>query len=441
MNTKNISNIESEAGVVASAIVNPSFTYFSEQLKPSHFTDPVNACLYFAVSGLARKGIGTINAFNIIEFFNSEGANGVPAHLTQGVIEETLVFAPEIAAHSVEEYKMYVANVLDAAHRRTMFEKLQECERFCYELDWDELKREVYNAINSTAMEFSSINDVPLISEVSKQLWEEIVAGQDGGMTGIPFNYPTLNKYATIDRGELFIFAAEAKQGKSIMLMNCAVDLLRRDKSVLYVDSEHNTRTFYLRMLSYLTGIEFRKLVSGSLNDWEETRIERCSTWLSTKTIAHMYMPTFDAKDIYSAAKRFKHTHGLDVLIVDYFKDNGDGDAFDSYQELGRFVDIVKNRICGEMDIAGIGAVQATANGRVADSAKIGRNASTVALIQDKTQEEMDADGILCGNKKLRVILNRNGAQMSPDEYIDLQFDGNVMSIDEAQQHTTHNPF
>ena len=29
----------------------------------------------------------------------------------------------------------------------------------------------------------------------------------------------------------------------------------------------------------------------------------------------------------------------------DYFKGKGEGDAFDSYQELGRFVDMVKNQI------------------------------------------------------------------------------------------------
>lgn len=72
------------------------------------------------------------------------------------------------------------------------------------------------------------------------------------------------------------------------------------------------------------------------------------------------------------------------------------------------------------MGVAGIGAAQATSTGKVADSAKIGRNASTIAVIQDKTPEEVMTDGPVCGNKKLRVVLNRNGMQMAPDEYIDL---------------------
>jgi len=124
-----------------------------------------------------------------------------------------------------------------------------------------------------------------------------------------------------------------------------------------------------------------------------------------------------------------------------YFKGSGEGDAFNSYQELGRFVDLVKNRIAGDMKIAAIGAAQATVNGRVADSAKIGRNASTIAIIQDKTPEEIEQDGIECGNKKLRVVLNRNGMQHASGEYIDLRFDGNHVLYEEARQHIPTLPY
>ena len=93
------------------------------------------------------------------------------------------------------------------------------------------------------------------------------------------------------------------------------------------------------------------------------------------------------------------------------------------------------------MNIAGLGAAQATVTGKVADSAKIGRNASTIAMIQDKTPEEIEADGVECGNKKLRVVLNRNGMQMAAGEYIDLQFNGNLIFYEEAKQHIPQMPF
>ncbi len=128
-------------------------------------------------------------------------------------------------------------------------------------------------------------------------------------------------------------------------------------------------------------------------------------------------------------------------MVVDYFKSTGEGDAFQSYQELGSFVDTIKNKICGDLGIAAIGAAQATSAGRVADSAKIGRNASTICLLQDKTPEEVLDDGAECGNKKLRVILNRNGMQHASGEYIDMFFDGNHVLYTEAKQHIPKTPF
>jgi hypothetical protein len=102
---------------------------------------------------------------------------------------------------------------------------------------------------------------------------------------------------------------------------------------------------------------------------------------------------------------------------------------------------MIKNQVCGEMNICGIGAAQATVNGKIADSAKISRNASTIAILQDKTPEEIEADGADCGNKKLRIIFNRNGAQMAQDEYISLNFNGNKVLYEEAKQAERRTPF
>lgn len=102
---------------------------------------------------------------------------------------------------------------------------------------------------------------------------------------------------------------------------------------------------------------------------------------------------------------------------------------------------MVKNKICGDMGICGLGAAQATATGKVADSAKIGRNASTIAVITDKTSEEIARDGTECGNKKLRVILNRNGMQHTSEDYIDMYFDGNHILYEEAKQHIPIDPY
>ena len=420
----------------------PELTFYSEQLKPNHFSDSQNAYIYFAVCELAKRGIDKVDAYNIVNMLNARNATKEQSrNITIEALNDLIDVAKVIARESVEEYKLLVSNVLDAAFRRDTYNKLVECERLCFNSTEKDIEQKIYSSLDDVMMEFSTTTEVPQYKDVVDSLWEEIEARQDSGVSGIPFKFETLNSYATIERGELFVFAAEAKQGKSMMLLNCAVDLLKKDIAVLYLDSELNSRMFTCRLISHLSGIEFNRLKAGRYTEEEKKRISNIISWLKTRKFTHLYIPMFDAQSIYTAVKKVKHTQGLDVLIVDYFKGKGEGDAFESYQELGRFVDMVKNQICGEMNIAGIGAAQATSTGKVADSAKIGRNASTIALIQDKSPEEIETDGVECGNKKLRICLNRNGAQMSPDEYIDLQFNGNLISYEEAKQHIPITPY
>ena len=437
-----INSLESEAGIIASLIHKPEFIFYSEDLLPNHFTNKENRCVYTAIQSLVEKGIMTIDPYNIIESLNSsEATRGFAQDISIEQLNELVEMSDVLARNTIAEYKMLVKNVLDAAFRRDTFQKLKECQALCYDRTQENVMEKIYNNIDDVMTEFSTTNAVPAYKDVIDGCWEEIKSRQNNGYSGIKFKFDALNDYATIEPGELFIFAAEAKQGKSMMLLNCAVDLLRQDKAVLYLDSELNTRLFTARILAHIAKVEYKRLTAGAYDNEEAERINEALEWLKSKKFTHLYIPMFDQQTIYTAVKKVQHTQGLDVLIVDYFKGSGDGDAFDSYQELGRFVDMVKNRICGEMGIAGIGAAQATATGKVADSAKIGRNASTIAIIQDKTPEEVDLDGAECGNKKLRVVLNRNGMQHAAGEYIDLQFNGNLISYEQAKQHIPVAPY
>lgn len=442
MKAEDINSLDSESGIIASLIHSPEFSFYSEYLLPNHFTNKENRCVYTAICDLARKGITTIDPYNILEDLNSSEATRKYANeLSIDKLQELVEMSDVLARNTVEEYKLLVSNVMDAAFRRDTFQRLKECQALCYDRSEENVEQKIYTVIDDVMTEFSTANEVPAYKDVIDDCWEDIKSRQGNGAAGIPFKFSALNEYATIEPGELFVFAAEAKQGKSMMLLNCAIDLLKKDLAVLYLDSELNTRLFTARVLAHLSGIEYKRLTSGNYNKEEAERIDKAREWMKTRKFTHIYIPMFDQQSIYTAVKKVKHTQGLDVLIVDYFKGSGDGDAFDSYQELGRFVDMVKNQICGEMGICGIGAAQATVNGKVADSAKIGRNASTIALIQDKTPDEVEADGAECGNKKLRVILNRNGMQHAQGEYIDLCFDGNHIQYTEAKQHIPQTPF
>ncbi len=409
---------------------------------PNHFFNQENKYIYTAICRLAQRGVARVDAFSIIESLKShESTAPFVEALTIEQLNDVIDNSEILARHTLDDYKLCVDNVMDAAFRRDTLQSLKQCESLCFNESVQNIEQRIYQTLDDVMMEFSAATEVPAYRDVIDGCWEEIKGRQGGGYAGIPFPFPALNDYATIERGELFIFGAEQKQGKSMMLLNCAVDLLKQSYAVLYLDSELNTRLFTARILAHLSGVAYKRLTSGTYSKEEEGRILEAKEWLKTRKFTHLYIPTFDQHSIYTAVKKVNHTQGLDVLIVDYFKGKGEGDAFDSYQELGRFVDMVKNQICGEMNIAGVGAAQATVTGKLADSAKIARNASTIAMISDKTPEEIEADGAECGNKKLRVTVNRNGMQMAQGEYIDLLFDGNHILYRQAKQHIPQLPF
>ena len=433
-----INSIESEAGVIASLIQDPELVFQSEFLLPRHFVDRDNQCVYTAICELAKRDVKVVDPYNIIEVLNATPATKDYATcLTVDKLYEMIEMSEELARSSVEEYKLVAKNVMNAAFRRDLYVSLQRCIDLCSTNDNEEISKKVYDIIDETTLAYSFGDDIPEYADVIDSMWDEIKERQKLGYAGIPFKFSKLNEYVTAERGELIIFAAQQKVGKSIMLLNIAVDFLKQGLSVLYIDSELSTRLFTARLLSHISGIAYRNLTSGNYPPEDEEKVSDAINFMKTCKFTHIYMPFFDQKSIFASVKKVDHNQHIDVIIIDYFKATGNEmDAYQTYAAMGRCVDLVKNEIAGNMNIIAIGAAQATANNKLADSAKIARNASTIIMLVDKTPEEIEQDGPECGNKKMIVTVNRNGGQMAPGEYIDLVFDGDHILYEEApRQH------
>lgn len=300
-----MARVESEAGIIATLIHHPEFSYYSEQLLPNHFTNEENRYIYQAICSLARDGITTIDPYNIIQALSAkEATRRFADELSIDQLYTLMDNSDSIARNTVEEYKLLVNNVMDAAFRRDTFQQLKECQKLCTQPSEENIEQKIYKMLDDVMMEFSATNEVPPYKDVVDKCWEEIKGRQGAGYAGIPFKFPALNDYATIERGELFIFGAEQKQGKSMMLLNCAVDLLKQDYAVLYLDSELNTRLFTSRILAHLSGIEYKRLTSGNYSDEEEKRILDAKEWLKTRKFTHIYIVVGDENRLFQLESR-----------------------------------------------------------------------------------------------------------------------------------------
>ena len=426
-------------------IHNPDLSFYSEHLLPNHFTNKDNRCVYTAICDLARKGIKTVDPYNIIEDLNSsEATRKYASDISVEKLQELIEMSDVLARSTVEEYKLLVSNVLDAAFRRDTYAKLKECMELCKKRDEAELEKKIYSTIDEIMTEYSAVDDVQEFKDVVDGLWEEVEDHQFGRFSGIPFKFPTLNEYVMIEPGELVVVGAPAKGAKSMFMLNEAVDILKRGKTVFYLDSELSSRLFLCRLISHLTGIEFSRIRSGRYSKEEEDEIKKQIQWIKQQKFVHMYLPIFDRQTIYTAVKKVSHRFGrLDVLIVDYLKPTGNStEAYTVYSELGNLTDLVKNELCGNLGIAGLAAAQLNSNNKLADSAKISRNASTIIYLTDKTPEECEEDGEDSGKKKLFVAQNRNGMQHVDGEWINIDFNGNICLLNESKkQHIPENPY
>ena len=209
MTATDINDVTSEAGVVASAALQPELVFYSEQLTPHHFSNEQNAYLYYSICELAKRGVSQVDAYNITNILNAKAATREKTSLlTVPAINDFLDAAHTIARSTVEEYKMLVDNVLDAAFRRETYSKLAECQSYCLNYTQQDIQQKIYSTLDNVMLEYSTVTEVRQYKDVVDELWAEIESRQDGNFAGMPFKFPALNQYASIEPGELFIFAA-----------------------------------------------------------------------------------------------------------------------------------------------------------------------------------------------------------------------------------------
>ena len=203
------------------------------------------------------------------------------------------------------------------------------------------------------------------------------------------------------------------------------------------------TRLYVERLISHITGIEVRRVKNGQYSNEEAQKIKDCIEWLRGQPFVHIYDPNMTDDKMYSICKMLKYKMNLTFVVYDYIKSN-ETSTSDNYNILGAKCDFLKNKIAGELDLAVLSACQLNRMGEVADSDKINRYLSVGIKWDYKTQEMIARDGMQCGNAYAKIYVNRLGRQMQADnetDYIDFVFDGDKMTIVEAEQHEKDNKF
>lgn len=444
---EDLSDIQSEAGVIGTLIYHPEFIAHTDYLNPNYFYNLENSCVYWAIQELYKSGISTIDAFNISNQLqsNKSVANTIEKFNLPSV-QEFVDLYKETARGTLEEYRMLADNVVSLAFKRDLVKTLNKLNSYCYNQGYslEKLNGLVYSELDKLTERYITSTEIQTLGDKIDNIWDDILSRRTpSGIYGIPSKFPCFNEYFTYEPGELIVIQSKYKQGKSVFLMNEVIHKLKNGVPALVVDSEMPTRLYTERLLSHLTGIEIKKIKNGNYSLSEEKKISKCIEWLKKQPFVHIYDPNLTMEGLYSICKMLQNKMDLGFVVYDYLKSNQTSSS-DNYNLLGAKCDFLKNNIAGELDIPVLAACQLNRNGEVADSMKINRYLSVGIKWGYKTSDMIAKDGVECGNAYAKIYVNRLGMQMQEDdenEYIDFIFAGDTMTISEAKQHKKENIF
>lgn len=432
-----LKDVAAESGVISSLLIHPEFILHTDWLKANHFSQSENGAIYWAISELYRKGITNIDELNLNNQLNSNDA--VKKLMVRHNLEDInkyMELASYAARDTLEEYIELCNTVLLFSYRRDLYKKSTEVQRLCFNNDSkvDDTDGKVHRILNGLTEQYLITTDLQTVGEKADDLLQQIINKQTEEGYGIPSKFTVFEEYFHFEPGELIVVASRMKSGKSALLLNEAMDKALKGIPTLIVDTELTDQMWYIRALAHLSQIKVRRIKEGKWSNEEKNKILSANEQLKKLPIIHYYMPIVDMNRVFAMCKILKYKIGLQFLCFDYIKGN-DTDAFALSNKLGQVTDILKNEIAGDLGLCVLAACQLNKQNEISSSDKIAMYASTIVMWRYKTSTEIAKDGGLeYGNIYTRVHLNRNGAMQDTDEWMNLQFYGDLMTIVDCKQ-------
>lgn len=437
-----------EAGVISSIIYHPEYLLSDNNLQPRFFWNQENQLLYWAVNELVSSGVTKIDSLNLHNMIYSKpGCQKLADKYGLTNLQEYIEMARIASRGTYEEYKLLANTVISLAFRRELCNLSVDIGKECFnkEITLDDLNDFVNNGIDKIASKFVFGGDTVQFSEKIDTIWKKIIDNRnDDGTIGLPSLLPTLNDFMTFGNGELVLVAGPTGKGKSSYFLNEACYSLKRGIPVVIADTELTDEVWFPRLIACLSGVTVKQIKNGRYNHNEEEKINKVINWIKKENnLVHEYLPIFNKMQIDQICRKWLNQGKLGFFIYDYIKPSEMRGAAEISQSLGLMADYLKS-LAGNMNIPVLGGLQLNKlTGQVADSMKPERYADVLMYWKEKNIDQLQKDGLECGNYYLQVKKNRNGAIHDEDDYIDINFKGDLMNISEAKTHdaTPKTPF
>ena len=435
-----LTDTSAEASVISSLIYHPEYFLSDNNLQPRFFYNQENQLLYWGISELVSKGVTKIDALNLHNVLYSVPATQKLAdQYGLSDLQQYIDMARIAARGTYEEYKLLANRVVSLAFRRELSSLSLDIGKECFnlEISLDDLNDFVNNGISKVAEKFIFGGDSVQFGEKIDSIWEEICEDRnDDGSIGIPNLIPSLDEYFTFGKGELTLVAGATGRGKSSYFMNQGLFALKHGIPIVIIDTELVDKVYLPRAIACLSGVTVKKIKTGQYTNEEYERIKKAMEFIKKSPgFVHEYQPIFNRTSVEQVFRKWANKQQLGFAVYDYIKPTERYGAAEISQSLGLMTDFLKS-MAGTLEIPILAGLQLNKmTGNVSDSQKPERYADVLMYWKDKSIEQLKNDGLECGNYYIQVIKNRNGSIHDEEDYIDVQFIGDLMNIKEAKKH------
>jgi replicative DNA helicase len=253
---------------------------------------------------------------------------------------------------------------------------------------------------------------------------------------------------------ELTVFVAESKTGKSTLLLNHAYKFSIVDGIPgLYIDTEMTDEEQEDRLISIISGVPYEEVVNGmyaldtsyGLGRDKSSAVFQAARTLENSCLYHVYMPNFTIEKVSALVRKYRIQKNIGYAIFDYIKlptsELAGLAQAQEYQRLGFTTTCLKD-LAGICNIPILTAAQAnrTAVGNtnldanaIGGSYRILQMATRLIFLRNKTDFEVNSEGLSNGNQKLKVAFQRNGrSALGASDEIDIQFNRPILKMMEV---------
>lgn len=423
----------------------------SNEVYSQHFTIPAHRHIFTAMMYLYSKGTKP-SPLSIMEVITDKKAKEEIENFGG------LSYIEDMSLMDIDKsnLKIFCAKIKQTYARKELYDVCETAKNFMLsdeseKLNPSELVGQIENKLTEIAN--SAINETSVYkmgTDLQQRLEER--AKQPTLVAGLQVGWTVFDRLTNGGQaGDLIIVCARAKMGKSVILTNWAKTFAIEDElPVLYIDTEMTSEEQEDRLVSMITQIPVQEIVTGLFavdteNGTAQEKIQKIKNavqQIKNAPYYHVYMPNFSAEKITALAKQYKAKFNIQALFMDYIKiPASQGNSLQQikeYQALGFFTSTLKD-IAGTLKIPVYSAVQENRNdekgtekgaGNVAGSDRILQLATKLMFLYAKTEEQIERDSTLLGNRQLKIAYQRNGESDCPP--INLQFDNQVVTIKEV---------